>query len=269
MKEKKFKILILSDLKQHTTSTVKSALSLSRIFGADVDLFHVKKPTDVVATDSQLSAMRCLNQEINAAQKNIKELINPLCKTYGVNIASYFEIGNVKAEIGAYIKNTKPDVIVLGKRQPKILKFTGDSITDFILKTYNGSIVVVSDENTLSTEKDFQIGLLNGKYQVFNQSFTENLLSKTSMPLKTFNIVKSVDSNQEAFNKSVDYVFEKNNNTIKNLSNYLEKNQVNLLMVNRADSSDSKRNNKAEIKNVINSVNVPLFITSNTQNLGV
>ncbi|MCL5127043.1 MULTISPECIES: universal stress protein [unclassified Algibacter] len=273
MKNKKFKILVLSDLKKHTNSTITSAVSLSKMIDAEVDLFHVKKPTDVIGTDSQLSAIRALNHEQNQSRNKIKETINPLSQTYGVNITSNLSIGNVKSEIEAYIKATKPDIIVLGKRNSKVIKLVGDNITDFVLKTYEGPVMIVSNKNWISPETDLHIGLLNGKSQDFNQAFTEDLLAKTSKPLKSFNIVDSSNKAEEnidsSINKGVDYVFEKNDNTIKNLANYLEKSHVNLLFINRADNTDASANNKAEVKGVINSVNVSLFITGSTQKLAV
>jgi len=273
MENKKFKILVLSDLKKHTNSAMASAVSLSKMIGAEVDLFHVKKPTEVVGTDSQLSAIRVLNEEQNKSRNKIMDLINPLIETYGVNITFNFGIGHVKSEIETYIEATKPDVIVLGKRNPKVIKFAGDRITDFILKTYTGSVMIVSNENGLVPETDLNIGLLNGKSQVFNQAFTEDLMANTCSSLKSFNLVNSINSTEEQsktyINKAVDFVFEKNDNTIKNLSSYLEKNQVNLLLVNRADNSDMASNNSSEIKNVINHVNVSLFITSRIQKQAV
>ena len=269
MKNKLFKILVLSDLKKHTDSMVTSAISLSKMIGAEVDFFHVKKPTEVVATDSQLSAMRVLNEEQNKSRNKIMDMINPLIETYGINISFNYGIGHVKSEIEAYIKATKPDVIVLGKRSSKVIKLAGDHITDFILKSYEGSVMIVSNENGLIPETDLHIGLLNGKSQIFNQAFTEDLMAKTCGSLKSFNLVNSINNTEEIsktfINNTVDYVFEKNDNTIKNLSNYLEKNQVNLLLVNRADHGGIASNNSSEIKNVINHVNVSLFITSSVQ----
>lgn len=273
MENRKFKILVLSDLKKHTNSAITSAVSLSKMIGAEVDLFHVKKPTEVIASDSQLSAMRALNQEQNISRNKLKETITPLIETYGVNITFNFAIGHIKSEIEAYIKATKPDVIVLGKRHSKVIKLAGDHITDFVLKTYKGSVMIVSNENGLVPETDLHIGLLNGKSQVFNQSFTEDLMNKTCSSLKSFNLVNSIDSaeaiSKTDINKAIDFVFEKNDNTIKNLSSYLEKNQVNLLLVNRADNNDLTSNNTSEIKNVINHVNVSLFITSSAQKQAV
>ncbi|WP_405294832.1 universal stress protein [Algibacter sp. Ld11] len=271
MANNRFKILVLSDLKKHTSIIIKSAVSLSKMINADVDLFHVKKPTDVVASDSQLSAMRSLNQEHNKSRNKIKETIAPLNKAYNINITSNFGIGNVKSEIEDYIKATKPDVIVLGKRSSKALKLIGDNITDFVLKTYEGPVFIAANKNGIDPETELNIGLLNGKSQAFNQAFLEDVLTKTTKPLKSFNIVSSKAKVEETsvLREAVNYVFEKNDNTINKLAEYLEKNHVNLLFVNRTDSTNNSANNKSEIKSLINNVNVSLFITGSVQKWAV
>lgn len=271
MKKSKYKILVFSDLKKHSTSAIKSAVGLAKMIDAEVNVFHVKKPSDVVTSDSQLSALRTINQEQNQSINKIQKLINPLTETYNIEITSNYGLGNVKSEIEAYISVTKPDVIVLGKRNTKMLKLVGDNITDFVLKTYKGSIMIVSNKNEIAPETNLHIGLLNGKTQAFNQDLTNNLLAKTKEPLKSFNIVNNSNSKDKAeeTNNTIDFVFEKNDNTIKNIDQYLDKNKVNLLLINRSENIGFKSNNESEIKKIINNVNVPLFITSNAQKQAV
>ncbi|SFC98500.1 universal stress protein [Algibacter pectinivorans] len=268
MKASKYKILVLSDLKKHTASTIKSAVGLAKMVDAEIDVFHVKKPTDVVASDSQLSAIRTINQALNQSKNKIEKLINPFIEDYNVNITFNYGIGNIKSEIETYIENTKPDCIVLGKRNTKIINLTGDHLTDFILKSYSGPVLIVSKQNGITPETDLHLGLLNGQSQVFNQDFNSSLFQNTSAPLKSFNIVNSKSTTSTLGNtlneNTVDFVFEKNDNTIKKIDQYLEQNKVNLLLINRPDNKGTKINNNSEIKQIINNVNVSLFITSNT-----
>ncbi|MEP3837549.1 MAG: universal stress protein [Algibacter sp.] len=273
MKVIKHKILVLSDLKKHTDSTIKSAVGLAKMIDAEVDVFHVKKPTDVVASDSQLSAIRTINQDQNESKNKIQELINPIIGAYNIGISFNYSLGNVKSEIESYIRETKPDVIVLGRRNTKVLKLAGDHITDFVLKTHNGPVMIVSSNNGIAPETDLHIGLLNGQTQVFNQDFTSNLFAKAKTPLKSFNIVNSANTAvievEKSTNKAIDFVFEKNDNTIKNIDQYLSKNKVNLLFINRSSNKGAAMKNESEIKQIINNVNVSLFITSNTQKQAV
>ncbi len=124
-----YKILVLSDLKSSSKSTINSAVSLAKMIGGTVDLFHVKTPSEVVLRENQLSAIRSINEQHHKIRNKINELITPITEENEIPINYKFEIGNVKNEIGKYIKETQPDIIVLGKRKPKQLNFIGDSIT--------------------------------------------------------------------------------------------------------------------------------------------
>ena len=86
MKNNKYKILLLSDLNKSATSELISTVSLARMLDGDITLFHVKKPTDIVERESQLSAMRSINEEHISTNKIIENLIKPVCQEYQLNI---------------------------------------------------------------------------------------------------------------------------------------------------------------------------------------
>lgn len=262
MRNNKYKILVLSDLKKSPSTILKNASSLAKIIDGDIKFFHVKKPSDVVDRESQLSAMRTINQEQIITGKKIQEALDPISKDYDVNINSTFAFGNVKNEIEEHIKATNPDVIVLGKRKAKGLRFLGDNITDFVLKIHKGPVMIASNKNGLSPDEELHLGLFNDNEESFDLEFTEDLIAQTKRPLKSFNIITNTNVTEEkevsVNTKTVDFVFEKNDNTIKNLSNYLLKNDINLLCVNR--QKDKSNVLKSEIKDVIDNVNVSLFI---------
>ena len=268
MKKNKYKILVLSDLNEGTNSTLKNTVSLSNMIDADIEFFHVKKPTDIVETDSQLSAMRIINKEQIITNKKIQKALDPISKGYNVNISSSFAFGNVKNEIEEHIKTSKPDVIVLGKRKAKGLKFLGDNIIDFVLKIHKGPVMIASNKNGLDPDKELHLGLFNDKEESFNLEFTEDLIAQTIRPLKSFSIInndKTKEKEVSSSSKTIDFVFEKNDNTIKSLSNYLVKNKVNLLCVNREKDNEKSNVLKSEIKDVIDNVNVSLFLINRAQ----
>lgn len=160
MGNSKYKILVLSDLKETTNGSLKKAVKLSKTIGADIALFCVKKPTDIVATDSQLSAMRSINKEYIETERKMKNIIAPIIEKENVNIETSFVFGNIKNEIEIQINSCKPDIIVLGHRKRKVLSFVGDKITDFVLKSHQGTVVISSDESDYNFENEFPIDFL-------------------------------------------------------------------------------------------------------------
>jgi len=75
MEHKRYKIVVFSDLKEGTKSAVLNALSLSKIVNADLEFFHIRKPKDVIESESQLSAMRTINAKHMVLEKKIKQKI--------------------------------------------------------------------------------------------------------------------------------------------------------------------------------------------------
>ena len=264
MKTKKYKILLLSDFKKSTKNTFKSTVSLAKMIDADIDFFYVKKPTEIITKDNQLSAMRSINKEHVSTDKKIKDLIESYSEGLDLKIKSSFAFGNVKNEIDRYIKQSKPDIIVLGKRKAKSLRLIGDNITDHVLKTHKGAILITSDKKALEPNKELSLGLLNDSLGAFNMDFADALLEHAKTPFKAFKIVKNPNNSEKKEEsidgKAVEFVFEQNDNSIKNLFNYLLKSDVDLAYIDRANLDIKSKDNS--ISDIIERLEVPVLLSN-------
>ncbi|MFL1010722.1 universal stress protein [Flavisericum labens] len=262
----KYKIVVLSDLKDSSEKTLKSSISLAKTIGADIKFFHVKKPTDVVDRDSQLSTFRTINEQHSLTKNSIDDLVKSVSKTYGVPIDYGYAFGNVKTEIQDYLDKHQPDIVVLGKRKSKI-GLTGDKIVNFVLKTHKGTILVVGNQNNLEPDEDLSIGFLNNHSTSQDDALTNSLLKKSQKPSKAFRFIdkskKQESSKTNSDNKTIEYVFERNDNTIKNLSNYLLKSNINLLYLNRKENKNKNGGlRKSDIKDILAKVDVSMLLSS-------
>lgn len=266
MENKKYKIVVFSDLKNSNCSELKSAISLAKLINGEIELFYVKKPIQVVESDNQLSAMRTINSEYTDIKKQLNELVEPLITEYKFPIRSSFVIGNVKTELDAYVKKHNPDIIVLGRRKSKFLNLGGDSITEYILANFNGTVMISSDKNSLEPNKELSLGLLNDTEHLNAISFAEDLLKHTQKPLKTFKVLKKSDTVFEEKKstdiKTVDYVFDENDESIKNLSNYILKNNINLLYFNSGKNNMKKGVSLpiTSVRDMVSKLNVSLLL---------
>ena len=269
MKNNKYKILVLSDLKEGTDNTIKSAVSLSKIINADIEFFYVRKPTDIIERESQLSAMRTINKEHLVVEKKIKNILEPISKRYNIKLKSSFAFGNVKSEIKDCIEASKPNIIVLGQRVSNPFQLIGDGIISFVLKEYEG-IIMISANNSkslLSNEK-ITLGVFNESKKIFNTEFSKALMMHTNAPLKSFKIISGQKgkANTSSLNgkEIVEYVFEQNANTMTTLSNYISKNNIDLLCVDRFKSTTKETHNSIEIplKEVVSKLNVSLLVSA-------
>ena len=260
--KKTYKILVLSDLSDHASNVLKNAISFAKMVDGEIDLLCIKKPSEIVKEDNQLSAMRTINQQHFSADKEIQSLINSFSKDYNININYTLSYGNVKNEIKKHIDSIKPDIVVLGKRKSKLLKLVGDNITDFVLKKHKGAVLLSSLENTLEPENTLALGMLNDMDDSFE--FAQRISQQTNKPIKSFKLVNKLETTSESNtvnnNETIEYVFEENENVINNLSNYLLKSNINLLFVNR-----EKINNTFEkhlIKSSSAKLDVSLLLTA-------
>lgn len=267
MKKSKYNILVLSDLKDSNNQLLKSAVSLSKKIDGHVQFFHVKKPTDIVERESQLSTFRSINEQHTKTKKSIEELVSSVHKTYDIKVDYSYTFGNVKNEIGDYISKNKPDIIILGNRKPKPISLLGDSITEFVLNTHKGAILIANNDHVLEPNKDMSIGVLNGELTLLHNEFPKELLEGTNESLKIFsftnNQIDMAQENQNEQTKTVEYVFEHNDNTINNLSKYVLKSNINLLLIDRNKKENKQKNTKQiDVKNIIDKLNVSLLISS-------
>jgi nucleotide-binding universal stress UspA family protein len=251
----KNKILVLSDIDSSTKGILTNALNLAKIVAGEVTLFCVKKPTDIVENDSQLSAMRIINEKFLKTNNQIKSMIALLSNDEKIKISHKISFGNLKDEISKQIKATKPDIIVLGKQKSKIFSFLGDNIIDFVLKEFAGTVMITSDKITVKANAELSLGLLNETNNLPKNEYKKTLVSFALKPLKSFQInnqtgLKNEENNPENI---IEYIFEKGDNALKNIDNYLVKNKIQLLFVPRE---------KNKIGNLANHINCSLMLTN-------
>ncbi|WP_299670463.1 universal stress protein [uncultured Polaribacter sp.] len=255
------KILVLSDVDKSTRGVLKNGINLAKMLNGEIDFFCVKKPTDIVEKESQLSAMRSINENFIKADNTIKKLIKDLSANEKIPIRHKISFGNLKDEISDHLKDIKPDIVVLGKRKSTILSFMGDNIIDFVLKEYAGTTMIVSEKNPLEATTKISLGLLNDANSLKNR-FAEKLVSYTNKPLKSFqiNTKSSIENKTSTAEKTIDFIFEEGDHVFKNMGNYLSKNNINLLFVNR--ENEKIKSSKSRISNLANNLDCSLMLTN-------
>ena len=258
----KYKIAVLTDLKTSSSTVLKNTVSLAKMIGATIELLHIKKPTEVVERESQLSAIREINKKHIATEQKLQRVINPFAEAYQLKMSYKLAYGNVKNEIESYINEQKPDIIVLGKRQSNAFKFIGDNLIQFLLEKHKG-VILIAGKKGLEPEKMLSLGLFNQKQLPKNLAFANDLINHIQKPLKSFQVVKN--STQKKNNelvsehKVIEYVFEKTDNVMDNLSNYISKNNINLLCVDRSEPNKQTKVD-SNLQEVFKKLNVSVLV---------
>ena len=245
METSNYKIAVFTDLKDPQQKILRNSIGLARKLNGDIEVFHAKNPAEVVKTQNQLSARRTINRMYAQTDNAIQKLIADLADEHQIRIRHTFAMGNLKTEIAEFIDKVKPDLIVLGKRKSPAYKVFGDGITNFILKKFKGMVMIATDTKALDVDGNLSLGLLNSNGQALNNPIAEKLLKQSRDPLKSFSITKgpatSTTGSELDGVSNIAYVFEHNDNAINNLSQYITRSKVDLLLVerNRMNSWDS------------------------------
>ncbi len=254
MKNSKYKILVLSDLKKSAESELKSAVSLAKMIDGDITLLHVKKPTDLVDRESQLSAMRTINEQQIHTSNKLENLIQSCRTDFGVGINHKVVIGNLKNEIGSYIDTFDPDIIVLGKRKSNPFSIIGDNVIKLVLKKHKGPLMIAGND-ALNPKDEVSLGVLNTFETIGNSDFMDGFLRNTKRPVKKFTIAQnsnSVESTEMKRDNTIEYVFDNTVEAIDNVSKYASKSKVNLMFAEKTD---------VVVKNLMDKLDVSLLLT--------
>ena len=254
----KQKILLLVDLDQPVENVLKSTVNLAQMVHADVELFSVKQLTDIIKRESQLSAMRTMNETQTKTENQLLSLIAPISKTNDVKINYNFVFGNTKTEISKHIDAQQPDIVVLGKRK-KTLNPLGNNVTDFVLKHFNGTVVIANNHKIIGSVEDLNLGVFNADDGFENQNIIKDLMPHAVKPLKSFQVVKNKTPNLNKDN-IITHVFDQGNNAMESLCNFLTKSNVNLLWVDRNPKQNDKKSISG-IKDLISNLDVNIVLS--------
>jgi len=265
MERNKHKIALFTDLQGDISGVLKSAVSLAQMINGEIEVLNVTKPTSVIGKDNQLSAMRSLNREYILTDKRMKDLLSPIIDNYGVPVNYSSTFGNIKNEIDRYLRENNPDIIVLGRNKSKHFNTAENRIINFVLSVFKGTVLIVPHDKGLEPGMKLGIGSLNCSEAVFNSSFTEELLKHAKSALKSFNIVESSNNLPQTGSslgrKTINYVFDQNENTVNNLPAYLSISNINLLFLEGGNKEKEDLSRLLTIYDMVRKSDINLLVT--------
>ena len=265
MENKKYKILVLSDLRGTTENILKNTAALAQMIGGEIGLLHIKSPLMVVQQYNQLSAVRSINDTYLTTKKQIQNLVEPISRSYGVSIQPDFAVGNVKEVLSNHISTFQPDIIVLGQRKSAPISILGDRITKYVMSHFDGIVMIASPNQALEAVDNLSLGMINGSPKSLETDLLKALVSRTSKPIKSFKIAqgnkRSEQQRAESNQRVVEYNFEQRDNAVGTVSRYLSKVKVDVLFMDLENHS----HNGINVKNAIGKFNVPVLLASKSK----
>ena len=265
MKRNKHKIALFTDLHGDNTSLLKSAVSLAQMINGEIEVLNITKPTEVIGKENQLSAIRSLNREYILTDKRMKDLLSPIIDNYGVPVNYSSTFGNIRNEIDRYLRENNPDIIVLGRHKSKHFNTAENRIINFVLSVFKGTVLIVPHDKGLEPGMKLGIGTLNCSEAVFNSSFTEELFLHAKSALKSFNLVESSNvlplTDSSLGRKTINYVFDHNENTVNNLPVYLSISKIDLLFLDGGNKEKEDLSRLLNIYDMVRKSDINILIT--------
>lgn len=260
----KYKLLVLFNESKAADIALNNAINLAQTINGSVDILHIKTPTDATKSSNQLAVMRDMSDIERDSKKEIKQRIASFSNTTNLSIKHHFTFGNVINEVKNYINSIQPDIVVIGKRKPKLINALGDGLTKHLLKNHNIELLISGTETTLATFNDPSIGFIEEITLKNKLSIAENLKNKTNKPFKVFKTVSKAIENTASktsnskLQKTIVFEFDDSAKSSSNIPNYIHKNKVNLLCITRNIAQSLKHINTQIVK-----TEVPILVLAN------
>jgi nucleotide-binding universal stress UspA family protein len=264
MNTPKYKLLVLTDLSKASEKVLDNAVNLSKMINGSIDLFHVLKPADIVESENPLLAMYTIDEESYKVKSKLKKLVREISKREDIKVNASFRLGNLKSEVLDQIEAINPDIIVLGKQTSRFMSFLGGGFTKFILKNFNGSVLISGKEKIMSPSEAMSIGLFNTTGDELSLELTKDLQKRIKNPIKQFQMHSALEKNIEKEKNVITYEFENGTQTIDTIATYVAKNNIGLLCMNQHPQKSTRiQDFKSNVIEAIHKINVPILILRN------
>ncbi|OAB80356.1 universal stress protein [Cochleicola gelatinilyticus] len=264
---KKCKVLVLLDLNDRSLNVLKSANRIAEIVDAEIEMFHVRKPTQIVKMDSNLSAVKDIKDHFVTIENELKKMGVEVFGNSNISGNHFHTFGNIKNEIEKHIRKTNPDIVVVGKKASKSPGFIGDKILPFLLKKFQGTVMVTDHDVVLNGMSKLKIGVLDNTPLESKSPYIKTLLENSEAPIHSYEISSGFkeDEDRTAQKKQeiVSYVFEKSDQSLQTISSYMNRSKINLLLVNRNSKigSNNRDFSISKLNDLVQTMKVPVLLS--------
>ena len=268
MKAQHNKILTLINVEEPIDTIIASTINLARTFQAEVKFLYVGKPADPTRTENQMEVVRSMNHRRNAVAR-FKIMVKRARQAEGLELDYAILDGPVKKTIQNSLLAYQPDMVVVGKRLPSTMRLIGTQVTEFVLKQFQGPVLIAHPTKVLEIKEDLSVGVLDDLATIQENDVSNALIEHTKQPVKLFTIAdgdKASKVEEAQPMPVVSFKFQNNQNAMKNLTSYVHRNNVHLLCLGR--KAEGRTNKNVIIREAMKRVNTSmLMVGKNGSNL--
>ena len=268
--EPKYRILVVKDQSKFSQTALQDGVNLAKKIDGSIDILQVRSPLQVAGRENQLAAWRELQLAGGQAKNSLQEEVDFIAAKERIPATCSFAFGNIINEVQQHIKTTQPDIVVLGKQRSNLLTILGLDLTSYLLKNYQGALLISREKETLGSQDDIALGLLDDLLINEKNRLSEDLEKCTKKPITVLKI--STVANEQKSETPVSgleqkavttFEFDPGTNLSSNISKYIERSGVNLLCVSRSqlfNLNKKLRTVTREIQKTVHKTNTPVLV---------
>lgn len=216
------RILVLATPENRSGHLVKAAEMLASRFGATVQILHVKAPASAIQQDNQFSAKKELYEDSRQTRKKLQDIAG---SEYSKSVDLRY--GNVKGTVMEAMAESAPQLVIMGKRVRKVAGILGDRLTEAVLDSAPGSVLILDDTAGLDSfsagvyapDKGVQLGLW------------EPLLTERASNTRYFSIGKSSFGETESDPAKQHFVFTDDADSLERVISFATKTRTDLFCI--------------------------------------
>ena len=106
--------LVLMDFSEASYKALKYIISMAKLLGGKIHVFHIGNANKMVTSDNQVVALRDLRLETRKIEKKLKSILE-IIAAEDIQATCNYTIGNIISELKIKIAGIKPDLVIIGK----------------------------------------------------------------------------------------------------------------------------------------------------------
>lgn len=153
-----YSILVLTDLSEASKIALRNATKLAKLVNGKVSAYNVQPVKQFTEEENQLSLGRKLSENYKRTQAKAKRLISAIGEEEDMEIGFTMDWGNVKNCILNKVEDTRPDMVILGRRKSKLTDLLRVGVTQFVIDNCDASILISGSDRELHSFTDLSLG---------------------------------------------------------------------------------------------------------------
>ncbi|MEO8855174.1 MAG: universal stress protein [Ginsengibacter sp.] len=270
-------ILVPIDFSEASHNAVKYAASLAEIFNANLNLLNVV-PDTIIIDEEVAEATVSMHQELLAENNNLMtKAIKALSKNHKAKIQGQVEEGSPANVILEIVKETNPDIIIMGmKGKGKSNSVFGSTVTAIVRKSIIPVLIIPENASyqsidTITFATDFNAGIEKENYSLLLKiakkfhSFIHILnVQKNEMVIKDEEFIGKMRTFSVFTNEKHNFYTIEDNTVVDGINQFIRQNPSDMLvMMAHRHSFFERMIGKVHTTKMSYETKIPLLILQN------